>query len=419
MLIFLGVCYNFNVIGQSWQWVQMETPDTSAESLQDGKLFGDTAVIMGGYGKTFYTTDFFQTYRVDTTYYGNAFGAMEFINSDTGYIETNVVGGGLLISTDGGISFRPFRNGLPTGFGGGSALQFSMGDTAYMASSEGDFAYRVGMNAHRGYPIIPSLSISRGIVQIRVTNDSTIYMLTSDQAIPDNGGELYLIRSSNYGNTWEYVGKPDLYGNGDFRILDDSTIIIAGAYGIAKSTNGGDSFHIVMHSNNLNDLIDICMRSVYFVNHDTGFVAFETSVYRTYDAGDTWVKTDFAFDSNSLTSYIEFITATSSQKVIVGCAYGEIYKTSNGGGIATDVTNVYPQPTFTLSPNPTTGPLKITPPTTTGANYNIEVTNLLGQTVYKTYVINNQINISNLAPGMYLLNLEVNGAYQTAKFVKQ
>ena len=74
---------------------------------------------------------------------------------------------------------------------------------------------------------------------------------------------------------------------------------------------------------------------------------------------------------------------------------------------------------FTLFPNPTTGSLKITPPTNTGANYNIEVTNLLGQTVYKTNPTNNQLDVSNLAPGIYLLKLAVNGVYQTSKFVKQ
>jgi len=417
LLIFLGICYNFNVIGQSWQWVQMETPDTTAEGMQDGKLFGDTAVVMGGGGKIFYSTNFFQSYTIDSTYTGHALEALEFVSRNTGYIETNDLSCGLLITNDGGATFQQILNGAHTGLAGGSTVQFASGDTFYIGSSATNYLYRVGLSFHYAYPIAP-FSNNYALVQIRVSNDSTIYLLYN-QGATSGFGPLYLIRSNNYGNSWQMLAETGLQNNGDFRLLDDTTIIVAGTLGIAKSTDGGNSFRRVMLNNNTGDGINSTMRAVYFPSHDTGFVAFFQSVYRTYDAGDTWVKTDFAFDSADLLSGIEFITASSSQKVIVGCQYGEIYKTTNGGGIATDITNVYPLPTLTISPNPTLGPLKINPPTNTGANYNVEVMNVLGQTIYKTYPTNNQIDVSNLAPGIYIIKLQVNGASQTSKFVKQ
>jgi len=404
---------------QSWQRIQLEFPDTTAESMLDGTLFGDTAIIMGANGKTFYSTDFFQTYSIDSTYYQHEFNAMEFANHDTGYIETATFGGGLLVTTNGGISFRPYLNGAPTGFGFYNLLQLTHGDTAYAASTVQNDVERVGMYFHQDHPIAPVINNCNQVVQMRVTNDSTMYMLSSDEFPQINNGLLYLLRSTDYGNTWQLLSNTELRGNGDFRIIDDTTIIAIGSQTIVKSRDGGLSFDTVMHTNNPYDNVNQFMRGLFFVSHDTGFATWGSTLYRSYNAGDTWVQTDFVSNLNAYEGGILFITASSSQKIIVGCEYGQIYKTTNGGGLYTGLNNVTPLPTFTLSPNPTTGSLKITPPTNTGANYNIEVTNLLGQTVYKTYVTNNQINISNLAPGMYLLNLEVNGAYQTTKFVKQ
>jgi hypothetical protein len=226
------------------------------------------------------------------------------------------------------------------------------------------------------------------------------------------------VRSTNYGNSWQTLGKTGLDNIGDLRILDDSTIIVAGTAGIAKSTNGGDSFHIVLRTDNFQGAISNTENAVYFPSHDTGFVAFWQSVYRTYDAGNTWTETDFAFDSSDIGNEIAFITASSSQKAIVGCVNGNIYITGNGGGINTGVNNIIPLCNFTLYPNPTNGPLKITPPVNTGGVYSIEITNVLGQIVYKGYANNNQIDVSSLAAGIYLFKLAANGVSQTAKFVK-
>lgn len=224
------------------------------------------------------------------------------------------------------------------------------------------------------------------------------------------------MRSTDSAKTWHYQGYTSLPSSGDMWVVDDTTVIVAGGNGIAKSINAGDSFHIVMY--NPNESIRAYTNGIYFTCHDTGFVAYAFDVYKTYDAGDTWTKTDFAFDSVDYGNHINFITATSSQKIIVGCANGNIYKTENGGGIYTGINTVKPNISFALYPNPTTGLLNIRLQNPTDI-CQVVITDILGKTIYNASPNNNQIDVSALAAGIYLLKLDIDGTTTTAKFVKQ
>jgi photosystem II stability/assembly factor-like uncharacterized protein len=408
-----------NIFSQSWQRVQL-MPDTDySPAMLDGKLFNDTGVVMGGYGKIFYSTDFFQTFSIDTNYNTHALSGMEFVNRDTGYISTIHVQGGFLVTMDGGITWQPLSYGPPAGAEWGNKIRFAKSDTtAYSSSTIVGFVYRIDMNGPQFTDVTPQPSNVNHIMQIRITNDSTIYALSYSNLGTCGGFGLNMIRSVDYGSSWQLVAATGLNGGGDFCFLDDSTIIAVGEQKIIKSINSGDSFKIVMQNAEIGDGVDCNMNAVYFVNHDTGFVAFINEVYKTFDAGDTWIKTDFAFDSNDVGNRIEFITGASSQKLIVGCKYGSIYKTENGGGIYTGITETKPLSTFTLYPNPTTDIIKILLSDNASA-YKVEVSNILSQTLYSAYPRNNEIEVSNLVPGIYLLRLTANGISQTAKFVKQ
>ncbi len=73
---------------------------------------------------------------------------------------------------------------------------------------------------------------------------------------------------------------------------------------------------------------------------------------------------------------------------------------------------------FSIYPNPTNGSINITTP---NHNYHINIFNLQGQLVQKTETAtgSKRINISNLASGIYLLQLTSEKASKTFKIVKQ
>ena len=418
LLLLLIFTNEANVKSQSWQRVQL-IPDTAySPDMWGGKLFGDTAIIMGGYGYLFYSTDYLRTYSIDSSFSGKSLYVMAFANRDTGYITVNNVQGGLLRTTNGGENWYPLPYGPPAGAEWGDRLSFGTNNLAYSTDTYGGGTTvdRIDINNLSCYFSNVNHPSCYQLIQVRAVNNSIIYVLYNDALSPYNGGVLSVMRSEDSAKTWNYKGYTGLSSSGDMWAIDDTTAIVVGGYGIAKSVNFSDSFYITLH---VIDAIPNYKNAIYFVNHDTGFVAFPDKVYKTYDAGDSWTMTDFAFDSTDIGNHINFITATSSQKIIVGCAFGNIYKTENGGGVYTGVKDVNPQHSFTLYPNPTSGQLKITPPIITGDSYGVEISNVLGQTVFKAYPNNNEIDISNLASGIYLLRLEVNGVSQTAKLVKQ
>jgi len=75
------------------------------------------------------------------------------------------------------------------------------------------------------------------------------------------------------------------------------------------------------------------------------------------------------------------------------------------------------QQEFVLSPNPTTGKVFIS--NLDATLIEVEIFNLLGEKVLTSITVQNEINISSLQPGIYILEIHVSGKLLRSKVVKQ
>lgn len=69
--------------------------------LLNGELWGDTGLVFNEYGEMFHTTDFFETYTVDSSR-NNFSGGLSFINRTNGFISS---AGKMLKTQDGGLTW--------------------------------------------------------------------------------------------------------------------------------------------------------------------------------------------------------------------------------------------------------------------------------------------------------------------------
>ncbi len=410
-------CFLTTALAQSWQKIQLMP--FAEPGLRDISLWGDTGIIIDGNGKMFRSGDFFQTYEIDSTYKGNGLDGMSFANRNEGYITSCTVAGGILKTVDGGNTWYPLSSGQACI---GEAVTFISADTGYSAARALAHQFVYTFNAGQNWfgNDLPSGLENIGVTRIERIQDSLLYISCVDGQ--GSSKILTIYRTSNYGANWQNVFNSiwHVTGHCDFHFIDDTTLILVMDGAILKSKDSGFTFDTVMLSDRWVDFVNYNVRAISFLGRDTGFVAYSHSVYRTFDAGETWIKTDFAFDSidQAYGNEITFIKAVTSKKVILGCYRGNIYKTETGGGVWAGITETEEAPTFNLYPNPATHQLTIK---TTGYNSNYQLTTTTGQLLLQGSVTqpNFTIDVSTLPPGLYFLQLTNGSQRSIRKFVKQ
>lgn len=404
-VIVVGLLLHLCCEGQDWQRVQLLL--TPAD-LPNAQVFNDTAIVISERGAIVYTTDFFQTFFVDSSRQPtHVLASIAFSNRETGYICDPYSRGGLLKTTDGGLSWNALSTGITQGSNWGSLLVFANNDTAYNALVHDNIIYYTYDSGITWNAKTVSSGNSQQIVRIRVINDSVIYVLSNDFNIPGiYYGHLHLFRSTNYGTTWIETYDLDDRSPGDFVFIDDTTIILTASHLILKSQDAGFTFDTVMlGGNSYPDLVSFPGNRISFLSHDTGYAAFDVYVYKTYDAGNTWMRTNFYY--TGVASRNNFIYAIPPQKVIIGCPQGEVYVTTNGGGVWTGEKQMPPDAlNFNLYPNPATNYALITfNQALNGAM--LEVDDALGKAVHKQTITGTEVklNTANYQSGMYFVKV--------------
>ncbi len=425
LLLWLFAFVSESCFAQAWERVQL-CPLTSNNSMLGGICFGDTCIVAEGSGFFFNTNNFFQSYSVDSMHQGITLQAFSFPTRRVGFVTSTHAQGGILTTIDGGQTWNELNNGIyPTS--PGDVLYFRNQDTGYVAYSSYLGRFRHTWNGGLLWSNPPILNLEcRSILRIQFTNDSTGYLLCSEGSDPSNAGyDYHLYKSEDYGITWndyKLFSFPEYrWSFVDFDFLDDSTVILVADKTIFKSTDGGLSYNTVMASNYNTDYLSRHISSIAFVSHNTGFAAFEASVYKTNDAGSTWIRTNFGFDSVDIGNSIMFITATSSNRIVVGCQKGNIYKTETGGGVWSDVKDVKAENALSLYPNPTNDKLHCSV-THVALNSTIQITTIEGKVILTGIPVtqpNFEIDVSALPAGIYFLQLSDERQRVVRKFVKQ
>jgi photosystem II stability/assembly factor-like uncharacterized protein len=195
---------------------------------------------------------------------------------------------------------------------------------------------------------------------------------------------------------------------------DPDTGYVAGSDGlIFKTTDAGNNWSMISGSQISNSIYDE-ISSIFFTDTKTGYVAGKNGVLsKTNDGGTTWTSLPHLTD-NYLRS-VFFITGKIG--FVVG-DNGTILKTINGGEDDTNSIDCQSEENnrIAIFPNPATTTLYITG---TDQNATISIFDMAGTLkIYQT-TTNNQINISQLIPGIYFLRINDHNKIISRKFLRE
>jgi photosystem II stability/assembly factor-like uncharacterized protein len=231
-------------------------------------------------------------------------------------------------------------------------------------------------------------------------------------------GELY--KTVNGGKDWTISTPPvwgyfvDLYS---VFFTDSKTGYVSGL----RTTGMNDGYPTILKTTDggltWNNYSCGITGAIYFTDADTGYIAGGGAIQKTIDGGTTWSNPLFV-TGNALHS-ISF--PNSETGYIVG-SNGTILKTTNGGGLVSAVRTQKMESTFTIYPNPATNKISIT----TNSNLHGETTvcifnmngALLQQEKFQSQNLD-ELDVSNLAKGFYLVKIQTNKGIETKKLVVQ
>lgn len=131
-----------------------------------------------------------------------------------------------------------------------------------------------------------------------------------------------IVKTINGGTNWVTQNSGTTTALRDVVMIDTQTAIAVGYNGlILRTANGGTTWTSVSSGTTAN------LTCVVF-NYSTLFVAgVDAAIYKSTDLGLTWNMLNIGGGSNPKT-----VCFTSANTGYVGCEYGRIYKTTNGGG---------------------------------------------------------------------------------------
>ncbi len=163
-------------------------------------------------------------------------------------------------------------------------------------------------------------------------------------------------------------------------------------------------------------------------------VANQTDFYHiSKDGGLTWTKinTDFSYPTSVLgnrvyklmffnsTNYLGLISSNLSGS---GQASSGVYLNAEGSvsqvGIS-ELTSKIDNKTLVIYPNPAHDQLTLKTDGFNIENFKVEIINTIGQTVFKTEVNTNTLDVSDLKRGIYFITLKNKNNHYSGKFIKE
>jgi photosystem II stability/assembly factor-like uncharacterized protein len=363
-----------------------------------------------------------------------------FVSADTGYIST--FGGTVYKTTNGGLNFNQVNNNGPA---------FSL---CFLNAHK-------GFGAHDNYLLVTQNSGNTWNTSYTNSN----FMEINNICFPDkkhgfataysNDMISYLLWTNNGGTSWDTISIHDPYYPWFKSIFfkDSLNGYIGSDVGrIYKTMNGGTSFFPITLANAGE------INSIYFPTTDTGYAtALDKGVYKTIDGGNTWNHLNYNFLANL--NSVWFVDANNG---FVGGGddinYMVLYKTNNGGnswsqcltgthslnamffvdnmpgyavgnGIVLKYTNttgiadnLLSDVNINLYPNPATDKLSVEVPFGIFSDKSaVSIYSVQGQLLLQNKINTErtELNISELANGVYFIKLTTLDGSLVRKFVKE
>lgn len=242
------------------------------------------------------------------------------------------------------------------------------------------------------------------ITDLQVINNQLGFMATSNLG---NSGLSEIYRTTDFGSTWQLV---HLESSNLLKIhfLNPSLGYVSGANGILLTTADGGNTWSSQKSSPFNSV-----DALWFTSTDTGYANIGGIIQKTVDGGSEWIP-----QTMSMPNIVSFIQFSNNHQIGYLLAGNLIYKTTNGGGITTQIKTPSSKLIFKIFPNPSNDYFIIN----YSSELNIKKITLLDAVgrMVKVYPSDQKYyNVSDLAPGTYFLKMVTNEGVAVEKVIVQ
>lgn len=388
------LCYS------QWSGIYFHGDQESAITV----LNEDTIVaVTNGGGRIHRSTDGGETWSFYQTVFSEEFLDIDFPTNSVGYasggsafgihkefIAKTIDGGQTwdsLVSNDGGYYFTKIR--------------FINADTGFVAPMSGELQKTT--NGGATFTQIPLIDPKMlGVKEIAIKANEEIFValkLTEGPGITSYS----ICRSDDLGVNWTTVYTGDENVSNIFFVDDNIGYAVGGDGLFLKTIDGGSTWTKTLISPYTS------LTGLYFISPEVGYINNAGGIYRTEDGGINWTVQNIS--PLTIIHQIKFANNT------IGYALGDngIYKTTNGGLLMNE-NEIDNNSDFTIYPNPTNDKIFITP--FNEPMVSVAIFNQLGQKIIE-FEAKNELDVSFLSKGVYLLVIKTDKYQTTKRFVKE
>jgi len=399
------------------QWTVQYTSETDYftsvyfTDANTGYVIGwDNGLAVGGILKTIDGGSTWDILSSGTTTWLNS---VFFTNANTGYVVGDY--GTIIKTLDGGTTWNNLSSGTTTQL---NSVYFINADTGYVVGgNSGDWSDGTILK-----------TINGGITWDAIFSNKDIDLSSvffTDAKTGYAAGFNLIIKTIDGGSTWDKVWcetvNPIILNSVFF--IDENTGYAAGFNLIIKTMDGGTTWDTLLEGTTYG------LESVYFTDAYIGYavgkiylgsfpqIQHKPIIMKTIDGGITWDT--LSCGTSSPLNSVFFPNANTGY--VVG--NGTILKTTNGGVVSIkEIQTQTPASIFTIYPNPATNKISITTPGNSQGETQISIFSINGAKT-GTYKFSNtdkfEIDISQLAKGIYLLQLQSAEGVETLKLVEE
>ncbi|MEX1000696.1 MAG: YCF48-related protein [Crocinitomicaceae bacterium] len=402
-IVIILVSVSFSTLCYSqWNGIYFHADQESAIAV----INKDTIVTVANDGGRIHrSTDGGQNWSFYQTVFSEAFLDIDFPTNLVGY----ACGGSsfglhkefIAKTTDAGQTWDSLTSDANGSFYYFTKIRFINADTGFVAPMVGELQKTVdGGTTFTQIPLIDPQMLSVNEIAIKPNNEIFVVVrLTQGPGITSYS----IFSSDDLGSNWTSVYTGDNTSISKIFFVNNSIGYAVGGNGLfLKTTDGGASWT----SSWINPYTGLT--GLHFTSPEVGYINNAGGIYRTEDGGISWTVQNIS--PLTIIRQIKFANDT------IGYALGDgIYKTTNGGVILS-VNEADNKAHFTIYPNPSSDKIFIQPLDETIKS--LAIYNQLGQKI-KEFEASDEIDVSFLLKGIYLLEIKTDKHQSIKRFVKE
>jgi hypothetical protein len=178
---------------------------------------------------------------------------------------------------------------------------------------------------------------------------------------------------------------------------------------VVKTTNAGESWTM------LPALPAYVLNAVDFTDPNTGYVAGSSGcIFRTLDGGESWTQMVSGFQH-----YLQDLFFKDKNTGFATGNAGTLLMTTNGS-VQGEPENTVKKEIFRIYPNPASAVVNLSCDLPDKENVNLSLHTSAGQLILEDRCrggVIHSLNVGNLSPGIYILQLQTTGRVETKKLV--